>query len=98
MGREVPIFLPKESWLPQTTAERKPTKLYFIHSMYKKALWNVGIRYSYLNNLLMQEQSIYSGLDLEKSWMTFIFLWYIMDIMEYSLSKNIMEQYIKDTN
>lgn len=66
--------------------------------MYKKALWNVGIRYSYLNNLLIQEQSIYSGLDLEKSWMTFIFLWYIMDIMEYSLSKNIMEQYIKDTN
>ena len=46
----------------------------------------------------MQEQSIYSGLDLEKSWMTFIFLCYIMDIMEYSLSKNIMEQYIKDTN
>lgn len=46
----------------------------------------------------MQEQSIYSGLDLEKSWMTFIFLWNIMDIMEYSLSQNIMEQYIKDTN
>lgn len=30
--------------------------------------------------------------------MTFIFLWNIMDIMEYSLSQNIMEQYIKDTN
>jgi len=36
----------------------------------------VGIRYSYLNNLLMQEQSIYSGLDLEKSWMTYLPLVY----------------------
>lgn len=46
----------------------------------------------------MQEQNIYSGLDLEKSWMTFIFPWNIMAIMEYSLSQNIMEQNIKDTN
>lgn len=58
MGRELPVFLTEESQLPQNMAEKKPIKLDFRGSMCRNTLWKIGIRYSSLGTMYLQDQNV----------------------------------------